>query len=83
MLDHGKNICYHICSNLKGEIKMPIKRNDGMNAVQRYQAKCDCITIRPLADVGAKIRASASEANMNVTQYILTAIDFYEKHKER
>ncbi len=61
---------------------MPIKRNDGMNAVQRYQAKCDCITIRPLADVGAAIRSAASADGVSVTQYILRAIKFYEEHKE-
>jgi hypothetical protein len=67
--------------NRKEQITMSIKRNDGMNAVQRYQAKCDCITIRPLADVGAAIRSAASASGMSVTQYILTAINFYEQHK--
>lgn len=60
---------------------MPIKRNDGMNAVQRYQAKCDAITIRPLAEVGAAIRSAAAAEELSTTQYILKAIAFYEEHK--
>lgn len=61
---------------------MSIKRNDGMNAVQRYQAKCDAITIRPMAEVGAAIRSAASAEGISTTQYILKAIAFYENHKE-
>ena len=61
---------------------MPIKRNDGMNAVQRYQGKCDCITIRPLKEVGESIRSAASAEGISTTQYILKAINFYEEHKE-
>lgn len=53
-----------------------------MNAVQRYQAKCDAITIRPLKAQGAAIRSAASAAGVSVTQYILNAINFYENHKE-
>ena len=53
-----------------------------MNAVQRYQAKCDAITIRPMADVGAAIRSAASAEEISTTQYILKAIAFYENHKE-
>ena len=63
-------------------MKMPIKRNDGLNAVQRYQAKCDCITIRPIAEVGAAIRSAASAEGISTTQYILKAINFYKEHKE-
>lgn len=53
-----------------------------MNAVQRYQAKCDAITIRPMADVGAAIRSAASAEGISTTQYILKAVAFYENHKE-
>lgn len=53
-----------------------------MNAIQRYQAKCDAITIRPMADVGAAIRASASAEGISTTQYILKAIAFYENSKK-
>lgn len=60
---------------------MPIKRNDGMNAVQRYQAKCDCITIRPLAPLGKFIRDCASAEGMSLTQYVLKAVKFYEDSK--
>lgn len=63
-------------------MNMPIKKNDGLNAVQRYQAKCDAITIRPMADVGAAIRSAASAEGISTTQYILKAIKFYEDHKE-
>ena len=34
--------------------------NDGLNAVQRYQAKCDSITIRPLKADGEKIRVEST-----------------------
>lgn len=61
---------------------MPIKRNDGMNAVQRYQAKCDAIMIRPMKADGEKIRASAASEGISITQYIMKAITFYENHKE-
>lgn len=56
---------------------MPIKRNDGMNAVQRYQAKCDAITIRPLKADGEKIRSAAAAADVSVTQYIMKAVAEY------
>lgn len=64
-----------------GAMDMPIKRDDGLNAVQRYQAKCDCITIRPMKADGEKIRASASAEGISTTQYILKAIAFYENSK--
>ena len=51
--------------------------NDGLNAVQRYQKKCDTITIRPPKAGGERIRSAAENAGMNVTQFILAAINEY------
>lgn len=51
--------------------------NDGLNAVQRYQKKCDTITIRPPKADGEKIRSAAEKAGMNVTQFILKAVNEY------
>ena len=51
--------------------------NDGLNAVQRYQKKCDTITIRPPKAEGERIRSAAEKAGMNVTQFILKAINEY------
>ena len=57
---------------------MPYQRpNDGLNAVQRYQKKCDTITIRPPKTEGERIRSAAEKAGMNVTQFILKAINEY------
>lgn len=65
-------------------MQMPIKRNDGLNAVQRYQAKCDCITIRPLKEVGEAIRSAASAAGLNTTQFIVKAVfEYIENHSEQ
>ena len=64
-------------------MKMPIKRDDGLNSVQRYQRnKCDCITIRPLKEVGESIRSAASAEGISTTQYILKAIAFYEAREK-
>lgn len=58
------------------------KSEDGLNAVQRYQAKCDCITIRPLKADGEKIRSAASAAGVSITQFIMKALNEYmENHK--
>lgn len=52
--------------------------NDGMNASQRYQAKCDAITIRPLKEKGEEIRSAAIEYGYDsLTRFIVDAIDFY------
>lgn len=58
--------------------------NDGMNAVQRYQKKCDIITIKPLKADGERIRSAAFQFGFeSVTRFILTAINEYiENHKE-
>ena len=55
--------------------------NDGLNAIKRYQAKCDCITIRPLKDTGEKIRNAADRDGVSLTQYIIRAIEFYEQNR--
>ncbi len=53
-----------------------------MNAVQRYQAKCDCITIRPPKADGEKIRSAASAAGVSTTQFIMKAVfEYIENHK--
>lgn len=58
--------------------------NDGLNAVQRYQKKCDTITIRPPKAEGERIRSAAEKAGMNVTQFILKAInDYIDKMGEK
>lgn len=57
--------------------------NDGLNAVQRYQAKCDSITIRPLKADGEKIRSAADAEGISVTRYIMRAIEeYYKNHHE-
>ena len=58
--------------------------NDGMNAVQRYQAKCDAITIRPMKEDGEKIRASAVLFGFDsTTKFIMAAINEYiRNHRE-
>lgn len=58
--------------------------DDGKNATQRYQAKCDAITIRPLKAEGERIRATAIAMGYDsLTQFILKAIDEYiENHKD-
>lgn len=63
---------------------MAYKRpNDGLNAVKRYQAKCDSIMIRPLKADGEKIRSAAESEGISMTQYIMRAISEYmENHKE-
>ena len=63
---------------------MPIKRGDGMNAVQRYQAKCDCITIRPPKADGEKIRSAAAAAGVSTTQFIMRAVaEYIANHPEQ
>lgn len=51
--------------------------NDGLNATQRYHAKCDSITIRPLKADGEKLRSAADAAGLSITQFILKAVDAY------
>ena len=56
--------------------------NDGLNAIKRYQAKCDAITIRPLKPEGEKIREAAESEGISTTKYILRAIaEYMENHK--
>ena len=55
--------------------------NDGLNAIKRYQAKCDTITIRPLKEKGEQIREAADRDEVSITQYILKAIEFYEQNR--
>ena len=57
--------------------------NDGMNAVQRYQAKCDSITIRPMKEDGEEIRSMAVRFGFDsVTKFIMAAIkEYIENHK--
>lgn len=40
----------------------------------RYNAKCDCILVKPLKDVGAEIRAAAAAAGQSLQGYILQAV---------
>lgn len=54
-----------------------IRKDDGLNAVKRYQAKCDCITIRPLKAEGEKIRSAAEAENISVTKFIMRAVEEY------
>lgn len=61
---------------------MGVKKDDGLNAVKRYQAKCDSIMIRPLKAEGEKIRAAAAAEETSITAYIMRAIRFYENHKD-
>ena len=58
--------------------------NDGMNAVQRYQAKCDAITIRPLKEDGEQIRSASEKLGFDsLTKFIMVAIkEYIENHKE-
>ena len=44
-------------------------------ANDRYNAKCDYISLRPLKPVGEKIRAAASGSNKSLQAYILDAVD--------
>lgn len=55
--------------------------NDGMNALQRYQAKCDSITIRPKKADGERIRSSAVKLGFeSTTKFIMAAIEEYLKN---
>lgn len=44
-------------------------------ANDRYNARCDSITIKPLKDKGAAIRQAAQTAGESLQGYILKAID--------
>lgn len=59
--------------------------DDGLNAVQRYHKKLDCITIRPLKADGERIRSTALAMGYdNLTRFVLDAINEYiENHNER
>ena len=41
----------------------------------KYNAKCDYISIRPLKPIGEKIRSAAQESGKSLQGYILDAID--------
>lgn len=43
----------------------------------KFNRTRDSITIRPDKETGAKIRQSAKDAEMTVTEYILTAVKAY------
>lgn len=45
----------------------------------KHNKKKDSITIRPSKEVGAKIRSSAKERGISVTDFILKAIQEYTK----
>jgi uncharacterized protein (DUF1778 family) len=52
--------------------------DDGLNAVQRYQKKCDQIVIRPLKADGERIRSAASAMGYdNLTRFVMDAINHY------
>lgn len=53
---------------------MPIA-DSKRKANDRYNAKCDYISIRPLKPIGEKIRAAASGSNKSLQAYILDAVD--------
>lgn len=61
------------------------KPSDGLNAVQRYHAKCDAITIRPKKADGERIRSAASVFGFtSTTQFIMAAISEYmERHTNK
>ena len=39
----------------------------------RYNAKCDYISVRPIKSIGAAIRAAAKAANQSLQGYVLQA----------
>jgi len=52
------------------------------NANDRYNAKCDSIIIRPLKQVGDRIRAAAKASGKSLQGYILDAVDEQIKRDE-
>ena len=52
---------------------MPISATKRRNN-DKYNAKCDAITIRPLKSAGADIRAAAAAAGQSLQGYILQAV---------
>ena len=48
-------------------------------ASTKWNSKQDCITIRPPKELGAKIRKAAQERGQSIQQYILAAIEAFEK----
>lgn len=57
----------------KGEDKMPVSESKRRNN-DNYNAKCDYISIRPLKETGAEIRAAAAAAGQSLQGYILQAV---------
>ena len=51
---------------------MPVSETKRRNN-DKYNAKCDAITIRPLKETGAGIRAAAIAAGQSLQGYILQA----------
>ena len=50
-----------------------------MEAVKKYQMKCDSITIRPPKAIGQEIRSAAKRDGKSVQKYILEAVDAWMK----
>lgn len=52
---------------------MPVSENK-RKSLDRYNATCDYISIRPKKDVGQEIREAAAAAGQSLQGYILQAI---------
>ena len=52
---------------------MPISQKK-RESLDRYNATCDYISIRPKKDVGQEIRAAAAAAGQSLQGYILQAV---------
>lgn len=53
--------------------KMPVSETKRRNN-DNYNAKCDAITIRPVQEIGADVRAAAAAKNQSLQRYILQAL---------
>ena len=60
---------------------MPISQKKRITN-DRYNAKCDAITIRPLKPAGERIRRSAKASGKSLQGYILDAVDEQIKKDE-
>ncbi|MCC8080036.1 MAG: hypothetical protein LIO57_08305 [Oscillospiraceae bacterium] len=52
---------------------MPVSENK-RKSLDRYNATCDYISIRPKKEVGQSIREAAAAANQSLQGYILQAV---------
>lgn len=52
---------------------MPVSETKRRNN-DNYNAKCDAITIRPVQDIGADLRAAAAAAGQSLQGYVLQAV---------